>query len=287
METAKFCRFHYVMAQAMKAKNELAPAPNASRGCLRVRLAQSPDDVRAAQRLRFEVFHDEMGARLPQTAVSMRMDVDAYDAIADHLLVEHETAGGLDVVGTYRLLRQSVADSRGGFYTSGEFDLSALLEHAHDTGGSLLELGRSCVAPAFRNSATIQLLWRGIADYLDTHHITHMFGCASFHGTDPSVHAEALSHLHHHLLAPPHLRARALPAGCMDMNMLALGSYDRTAALRGLPPLVKGYLRVGALVGDGAWIDEAFGTIDIFVVMPVDTIASRYSSRFTGFRIAA
>lgn len=227
-----------------------------------------------------------MGARLTPAARAIGLDTDAYDLVADHLLVEHHMPTGISVVGTYRLLRQS-APAFEDFYSSGEFDLSPLLDHARTSGGRLLELGRSCVAPAFRNSATIQLLWRGIADYLAAHGISHMFGCASFAGTDAALHAEPLSYLTHHVLAPPHLRVRALDGARIDLNMLPIGAYDPVCAMRALPPLMKGYLRTGALVGDGAWIDHDFGTIDVFVVMPVGAIKARYSDRFSGLRIAA
>jgi L-ornithine Nalpha-acyltransferase len=277
------------MAWAMKADALMrTPEPDGTLApSLRVRLARSAADIRAAQRLRYSVFHEEMGARLPDPAIGQGLDVDPYDAIADHLLVEWQANGRCEVVGTYRLLRQSAAEIGGGFYSSGEFDLTPLLEHSARTGGRLLELGRSCVAPQFRNSATIQLLWRGIADYLAEHDISHLFGCASFPGIDVDRHAAALSYLHHFVLAPPHLRARAQTASSIDMNILQIGNYDRSSAIRSLPPLIRGYLRVGAMVGDGAWIDEAFGTIDVFVVMPVETIAARYSERFSAVRIAA
>jgi putative hemolysin len=254
---------------------------------IQVRLARSEADVHAAQRLRFDIFHDEMGARLSEQAMSARLDVDPYDAHADHLLVEHEGEDGITVVGTYRLLREVASTTQGVFYSETEFDLSPLLDHARQTGRPLLELGRSCVAPEFRDSRTIQLLWRGIADYLEVHGIGYMFGCASFHGTDPAEHAPALSYLSQHLLAPPHLRARALADSALDMNLLPIGSYDVGRAARSLPPLVKGYLRAGAMIGEDAWIDHAFGTIDVFVVMPVDAIAARYTDRFSTLRIAA
>lgn len=253
---------------------------------LRLRFAESAEDICAAQRLRFQVFHQELGARLSDISMTERRDVDPYDAIADHLLVEHGNGDEWAVVGTYRLLRQPVAEARGGFYSSGEFDLSPLIEHAHQHSAQLLELGRSCVAPAFRDSATIQLLWRGIAHYLSMHDIGYMFGCASLPGTDISRHAAALSYLHHRLLAPQHLCARARGDARVSMNILPMGSYDDRLAARALPPLIKGYLRVGAMVGDGAWIDRDFGTTDIMVVMPVESIAARYSDRFSA-RIAA
>jgi putative hemolysin len=194
-------------------------------------------------------------------------------------VIDHGMDGRPHVVGTYRLLRQVVATLHRGFYSAGEYDLAPLIRTGAG-GGQLLELGRSCVAPEYRNSATISLLWRGIASYLHTHGIGYLFGCASLHGTDPAQHAAELSYLFHHHLAPPELRARALDHVAMDR--LPLGSYDVRSAQRALPPLVKGYLRVGAMVGDGAFVDRQFNTVDIFVVMPVERIKGRYLDRFAG-----
>ena len=203
----------------------------------------------------------------------MQLDVDPYDAVCDHLLVEDNG----QAVGTYRLLRKSVANVHSGFYSAGEFCLDPLGE----CQGEWLELGRSCVAPAYRDAGTIQLLWRGIAAYLRSHDISLMFGCASFHGVDPAEHAASLSYLYHNHLAPSRIRARALDARYVDMAMLPMGGYDQKLALRMLPPLIKGYLRVGAVVGDGAVIDHDFNTVDVFMTMPVEQIAMRYLHRFS------
>lgn len=258
---------------------QLAAGPEAGR--LEVRLAMNEEEVFAAQALRYRIFHEEMGAYTATAGLSGH-DMDPYDAVCDHLLVFDHGANGRgqpEVVGTYRLLRQKVAEANQGFYTAGEYDLSCLLE-ASVRRGQLLELGRSCVAPGYRNSATISLLWRGIASYLAGHEISLLFGCASFAGADPQVHAAELSLLHDEHLAPPEFRARALAP--VAMNMLAPGNYDRRAAVRALPPLIKGYLRVGAMVGDGAFLDAAFNTVDVFVAMPVENITRRYLNRFVG-----
>ncbi len=253
-------------------------APICSAGHLEVRLAASEAEIAAAQALRYAIFYDEMGAQPTPAMARARRDYDPYDFVCDHLLViDHgETPR---VVGTYRLLRQDVAEASGGFYSAGEFDLSALIAQS-GPGRQLLELGRSCVAPEWRTSATISLLWRGIASYLGQHGIGHLFGCASLHGADPLLHAAELSYLHHHHLAPPHLRATALPPHRVEMNRLDAAAIDARAAARALPPLLKGYLRVGAMVGDGGFVDHPFNTVDVFVVMPVDRITSRYASRF-------
>lgn len=253
-------------------------APIHRAGPLEVRLAASDAEIAAAQALRYAIFYDEMGALPTAAMATQRRDIDAYDDVCDHLLVIDHSAAPR-VVGTYRLLRQDVAMANGGFYAAGEYDLSALITQSAP-GRQLLELGRSCVAPQWRTSATIALLWRGIAAYLAQHNIGHLFGCASLHGADPLLHAAELSYLHHHHLAPLHLRATALPPHRVEMNRLGPAAIDNRAAARALPPLLKGYLRVGAMVGDGGFVDHPFNTVDVFVVMPVDRITSRYAVRF-------
>lgn len=247
-------------------------------GPLEVRLATSAADLREAQALRYAIFFDEMGAEPSPEGRAAGLDIDRYDAVCDHLLVLDHDAGGR-IVGTYRLLRQEIAEAHGGFYSAGEFDLGRLVSSARGQG-QLLELGRSCVSPPYRTMATISLLWRGIAAYLQAHRISYMFGCASLPGADPDTHGPALSLLHRQHLAPLELRAQALPQHHVEMNRLPEGSYDQLAAVRALPPLLKGYLRVGAKVGDGAFADRCFNTVDVFVVMPVAAITRRYLDHY-------
>lgn len=246
-----------------------------TRRSMSVRLAKNGRDIEAAQRLRWSVFYDDMGAS-PSDDGPHGLDVDPFDILCDHLLVEDD---GI-VVGTYRLLRQGVAARHRGFYSAQEYALDAVEREAARDGRELLELGRSCVAPAYRNAETIQLLWRGIARYLVRHDIGGMMGCASFPGIDPAAHAAPISYLLHHHLAPANIRAVARPERHVEMAMLPLGSYDPRNARRMLPPLIKGYLRVGAMVGDGAVIDHQFNTVDVFLFMPVEAIAQRYFGRF-------
>lgn len=263
-------------------------------GSLEVRLAATPREVKRAQRLRFKVFYREMSAVPAGIAALRRRDVDAYDAICDHLLVlDHGAkpkpfrAHRPKVVGTYRLLRQEVAEANFGFYTAGEFDLAPLLDAHRDK--SLLELGRSCVLKPYRNRKTVELLWAGIWSYVQRHRVDAMIGCASLDGTDPDRLAPQLSFLHHFAAAGPEWRASALPERYVRMDRIAAGTLDRKAALLALPPLVKAYLRVGARFGDGAAIDRQFGTTDVFVVMPVASISDRYLNYFgpTANRYAA
>ncbi len=267
-----------MLQQRIVTETALIGASLGRAGPLEVRLAASADDVTEAQALRYAIFFDEMGAEPSPEGRAAGLDIDRYDAACDHLLVIDHDAGGR-IVGTYRLLRQEIAEAHGGFYSAGEFDLTPLVASARNNG-QLLELGRSCVAPPYRTTTTISLLWRGIAAYLQAHRISYMFGCASLHGADPEAHAPALSLLYRQHLAPAELRAQALPQHYVDMNRLPEGSYDQLAALRSLPPLLKGYLRVGAKVGDGAFADRRFNTVDVFVVMPVAAITRRYLDHY-------
>jgi putative hemolysin len=259
----------------------LAQAPAIhSIGQLDVRLAVSEAEVAAAQALRYQIFYEEMGAAPTAQMAAARRDLDAYDALCDHLLVvDHGLGSSPQVVGTYRLLRQQVAQADSGFYSASEYNLTPLIAQS-SPASQLLELGRSCVAPAWRNNTTITLLWRGIAAYLQQHNIGHMFGCASLPGANPLLHTAELSYLYHHHLAPAHLRATAHPANHVPMNQRDAASIDARAAARALPPLLKGYLRVGAMVGNGGFVDTQFNTVDVFVVMPVDRITSRYAAKF-------
>ncbi len=256
-------------------------------GNLEVRLAAGAGEVDAAQALRYRVFYEEMAARPSAEVAALRRDRDRYDAYCDHLLViDHAPGGGAEqVVGTYRLLRRSVAERHGGFYTETEFDISPLVAFP----GEILELGRSCVDTAYRNRATMQLLWRGIAAYVFQHDIKLMFGCASLPGTDPKALALPLSYLFHYHLAPPSLRARALPDRFVDMNMLApseidtdaaVAQLDARAALAALPPLIKGYLRLGGLVGDGAVVDPQFNTTDVCIIVVTDRVTDKYFNHY-------
>ncbi|WP_131113170.1 GNAT family N-acetyltransferase [Lichenihabitans psoromatis] len=255
-------------------------------GSLEVRLAASKKDVRRAQRVRYRSFYEEGGAIPDRTTALTRRDRCAFDRIADHLLVVDHAAlnkfgvARPKVVGTYRLLRQDVAQRHGGFYSSREFDIGPLL--ARHPGSQFLELGRSCVLPVYRTKRTIELLWRGIWAYVQHYHVDALIGCASLEGTDVKALATQLSFLHHHASAPPEWHARALPSRYVAMGMQAKESVDPRRALASLPPLVKGYLRCGATFGEGAVVDHQFGTTDVFVVMPIAQIASRYSSFFGG-----
>jgi putative hemolysin len=250
-----------------------------------VRLAQGPKEIRRAQRLRYKVFYEEMAAIPSATARFSRRDADAYDPICDHLLVlDHDVkakpfrAHRPKVVGTYRLLTQERAERNSGFYSAGEFDLDPLL--AAHSGKRFLELGRSCVLKSYRGKKTVELLWQGLWAYVVDQGVDAMIGCASLEGTDPDRLALPLSFLHHHARSPEPWRVLARDWRYVAMDRLPIEAVDMKAALKALPPLIKGYLRVGATFGDGAVIDRQFGTTDVFVVMPIAAINSRYIDHF-------
>ncbi len=246
-------------------------------GSLEVRLARSPAEIAAAQNVRYRVFFEELGARGSIASASERRDADRFDDVCDHLLVVDTGLAGSDldrIVGTYRLLRDEMAVAAGGFYSNDEFELEKLVARQH--GRRFMELGRSCVLPEYRSKRTIEVLWQGIWAYVNHYGIGVMAGCASFHGTVPAAHAEALSFLAHNCRPTPAWDVRAVPGRYVSMDLMPPEAVDAKAALAAMPPLIKGYLRLGAKVGDGCVIDHEFGTVDVFIVLPVEAISARY-----------
>jgi putative hemolysin len=255
------------------ASLDSGPAPIRA-GNLEARLAASDADIECAQALRYRVFYEEMRAVPSDADRQRRRDTDKFDPACDHLLViDHEgcdESGG--VVGTYRLLRRGHARRHGGFYTAGEYDIGCLMNFS----GEILELGRSCVDTAYRNRPTMQLLWAAIAGYVFHHDIKVMFGCASLPGSDAEAFALPLSYLYAHHLAPASLRPVALPGRHVPMDRIPAEQIDRKQALAELPPLIRGYLRLGGFVGDGAVVDRQFNTTDICVVVGTDLVTEKY-----------
>jgi putative hemolysin len=241
-------------------------------GTVEVRLAENQAEIEAAQRIRYRVFYEEMGAKPTAAMRVLDRDFDEYDDVCDHLLV---LADG-EVVGTYRLIHRAAAAKVGRFYSEGEFDLSAILE----TPGAILELGRSCVDARWRHRGTLQLLWQGLAAYMVENDIRLLFGCGSLPGTDPATLAPQIAYLRDNHLAPPSLRGRALASRDMINFSDITAAWDARRVLASLPPLLKGYLRLGGMIGDGAVIDHQFNTTDVLVVVNAADIAGRYVKRF-------
>jgi putative hemolysin len=247
-------------------------------GPLQVRLAENAADIDAAQALRYRVFYEIMGARPLAGMDTTRRDYDRFDPVCDHLLVlDHSRGSGAEaVVGTYRLIRREAAARLGDFYSAAEYDIAQLLTYP----GEILELGRSCVDAGYRSRPVMQLLWSGIAAYVFHYDIALMFGCASLPGTDPQLLAAPLSYLYYHHLAPPALRVRALAERFVDMRRLDPAGFNPDRTLAALPPLIKGYLRLGGFVGDGAVIDAQFNTTDVCIVVKTDLVAEKYSRHY-------
>jgi putative hemolysin len=251
-------------------------------GSLELRLATTKKEIRSAQKLRYRVFFEEGGATPDQTARLIRRDICAFDRVCDHLIVLDHATGlrgrAPKVVGAYRLLRQAVAEANFGFYSASEFDIGPLL--ARHGGKRFLELGRSCVAKGYRSKPTLELLWRGIRAYVQHHGVDAMFGCASLGGAQPADHALALSYLGRTAAASAEWSAGAADDRGVEMTVLPINAIDARAAIRALPPLIRGYWRVGAKFGPQAVIDPKFGTTDVFVVMPIAEIEERYIRYF-------
>lgn len=254
---------------------------SAGDGRFEIRLTRDAQDIDASQALRYHVFYEEMDARPDAEMARLRRDADAFDAICDHLLVlDHARPAGDRVVGTYRLLRRAVAEAHAGFYSASEYDLGPVLRAGPAAESGVMELGRSCVLAEYRTNATIQMLWRGLSYYVFDHGIKMMFGCASLPGRDPDLLAVPLSYLYHHHLAPEEVRVRALPDLYTRMDILPADQVVLRRAVQQLPPLVKAYLRLGCYIGDGAVVDQQFGTTDVFIILPMERVAPKYFAHF-------
>lgn len=241
-----------------------------------VRQAISDTDIESAKRLRYDVFVEELGGSGALVDHDLRLEQDRFDAFCDHLLVTDLATGA--IAGVYRVMRQDQAAAAGGFYSESEYDLSPLL----DSGRRVLELGRSCLHRNYRGGTALFHLWGGLADYIAANQIDILFGVASFHGTDPEVLAGPLSFLHHRHLAPKHLRVTARPDARQPMNLIAEDALDRPAIMRTMPALIKAYLRLGGVVGQGAYIDHAFNTTDVCLILDTAAMNTRQARMYQG-----
>lgn len=259
-----------------------APADPAiyRQGAFEVRLASTRKDLRKARRLRYKVFYEEGDAIASLRETVSRREYCAFDAICDHILVvdtEARDAMGRrkdKVIATCRLLRGEVALRHGGFCTQGEFDIATLLARHGDK--RIVEIGRACVAKAYRKAKGVELLWRGVWAYIARHRIDLLLGCASFPGRDAAPHAAALAFLRHVAAAPAAFAVEPLAGRRAEVDMPAPDAIDQRRALAALPPLIKAYLKLGATFGDGAVIDRQFGTTDVFTMLSVEVMRKRF-----------
>lgn len=249
----------------------------------RLKLAETPEDLLAAQRLRYEVFVEELGSDGPMVDHEARLEKDQYDPFFDHLMLMDDARDeGDGVVGVYRLLRDDQAAKMGRFYTESEYDLAPL----KNSGRRLLELGRSCLHRDYRGGMAMHHIWNGLGAYVLEHEIEILFGVASFHGTDVSTLAQQLSYLHYNHLAPEDMRVKALSNNGAAMDILPADEVDRRAAMLATPALIKAYLRVGGFVGEGAYIDHDFNTVDVCLLMDTERMTEKARARYTQGRSA-
>jgi putative hemolysin len=244
-----------------------------------LKLAKDPADLKAAQRLRYEVFVAELGGDGPLVDHDARLERDAFDPYYDHLLLidKRRDAAALEhVVGVYRLLRDDQAGRIGRYYTESEYDLTVLKQ----SGRKLLELGRSCVHRDYRGGMALYHLWNGLAAYVFEHRIEVLFGVASFHGTDIEALKLPLAYLHHFHLAPEALRVRAQPEHFQRMDLMEAELIDRKQAMLLTPALIKAYLRLGGFVGEGAYVDHEFNTTDVCLIMDTARMTDKRRAKF-------
>lgn len=257
---------------------DIKPTVNFRVGSLEVKIAETKEELHAAQRLRYRVFYLEMGAKASKETHKARRDFDKYDDVCDHILViDHEK--DKKVVGAYRVLRRSQLPPGWKFYTQNEYNLSAPLKYFK---GDVMELGRSCVDRAYRTRSAMQLLWRAIGEYVALHNVEALFGCASFPGYRYKIHATHLAYLYHYHLAPAEYRPKVKlnKRRGKPMNLIDKYHLDKRECLTSLPPLIKGYLRVGGFVGDGAYKDKQYNTTDVCIIVKTDAIAGKYAERY-------
>lgn len=241
-----------------------------------VNRAETEDDLRQIQRLRYDVFITELGGDGPHVDHARRLERDLFDAHAEHLMLrDRARPADEDVVGVYRLMTEAGAAAAGQFYCEDEYDLSPLKA----SGKRLLELGRSCLHPEYRGGHGLMHLWGALSEYVSARQIDILFGVASFHGIDLDQKAAPLSLLYHEFRAPPHLRTRAIGPTAQRMDLMPPEAIDRVKAMRDMPALIKAYLRLGGVVGDGAFVDHAFNTIDVCLILPTDAVTAQQRAR--------
>ena len=241
-----------------------------------VKLAETEAELRAAQKLRYDVFVRELGGGGELVDHEAGLEKDRFDPYFDHMLAYDDGTG--EIIGVYRMLPGERAVDIGQFYSEDEYDLSVL----KDSGRRLLELGRSCLHKDYRGGSAMYHLWNGLAGYVAERQIEVLFGVASFHGTDVAALAQPLAMLHHNHLAPPDLRVRAQAEVFQSMDLVAPQDLDRRAAMVQVPALIKAYLRLGGFVGEGAFVDHNFNTTDVCLILDTARMNERQRRIYGG-----
>ena len=245
-----------------------------------IKIAQKKSELKKAQALRYSVFYKEKKAIPTISKKILRLDYDKIDKFADHLIVIDKNRRGIKnkIVGTYRLLRGDITAYCGGFYTSSEFDLSKILNSYKNN--QILELGRSCVHKNYRNGTIMNLLWKAIAEYVKLYDIKILLGCASFHGTDIIKHTNELSYLRKNFSLPDEFSVKSLDTKIYPSYTEINSNINDLRTFVKLPPLIKGYLRIGGKVSHDCFVDYKFNTIDLCVIVITDKINEKYKKKY-------
>ncbi len=245
-----------------------------------VRFAETSTEVKRSQELRYKVFIEEMGGRPCQSSSEQYLEKDEFDDHCRHLiLIDHKKNGKKviqKIIGVIRLILGSEAKLRLGFCSSREYDLNLLLS----LGQNCLELGRTCIEKPYRNSLALHYLWKGLGSYTKANDVSFLLGLASFPGNDVKKISMALSFINEKYLAPPEIRPKALKNGFIDMAIIPRSEINRSEALLQMPSLLKGYLRLGARVGEGAFIDRKLNTIDVCIIIDINQMLDKYKDYY-------
>lgn len=248
-----------------------------------VRLARNKEERRKVRMLRYDVFVEEEGASVSEEQKSLREEYDSFDKFADYMIVLHKD----QIVGTYRIIDRDSAEKMGGFYTETEYNISKIKK----MNGNIAEMSRACVSKEYRdNGLVMRMLWAGLGEYVAKRKIIALFGVASWAGKNPVDSAQAISYLYYNHLSPLKLRATVLSNKFVEgvnpklsqMNILPEVFVDKDSAFKQMTPLIKGYVRLGASFGKGVFLDTAFNSYDVFVILQTKKIAANYQKHFTG-----
>ena len=245
-----------------------------------IKIADKKSQLKKAQALRYLIFYKEKKAIPTISKKILRLDYDKIDKFADHLIVIDKNRKGIKnkIVGTYSLLRGDIASHCGGFYTSSEFDLTKILNSYKNN--QILELGRSCVHQNYRNGTIMNLLWKAIAEYVKLYDIKILLGCASFHGTDVMKYTNELSYLRKNFSLPDEFSVKSLDTKIYPSYTKINSNISDLRTFVKLPPLIKGYLRIGGKVSHNCFVDYKFNTIDLCVIVTTDNIDEKYKKKY-------